>query len=69
MRIICDHCDRPISGTVKQLAGNLNLHPDCMAELSKETKHKPTMVSLLGQESSVSALECSAAPSVSMEME
>ncbi|MBA2702987.1 MAG: hypothetical protein H0U60_03945 [Blastocatellia bacterium] len=37
MRIICDHCDHPISGAVKLLAGNLNLHPDCLAELSKET--------------------------------
>ncbi len=70
MRIICDHCDRPISGTVKRLAGNFNLHPDCMAELAKETKQKPNMVSFRVQKSSVSALECSpAAPTVSLEME
>ena len=36
MRIICDHCSRPISGTVKKLAGNFNFHPDCLAELVKE---------------------------------
>ena len=32
MRIICDHCSRPITGTVKRIAGNLNFHPDCLAE-------------------------------------
>jgi len=36
MRIICDHCSRPISGTVRKTAGKLNLHPDCLAELVKE---------------------------------
>jgi hypothetical protein len=36
MRIICDHCSRPISGTVKRTAEKLNLHPDCLAELAKE---------------------------------
>jgi hypothetical protein len=41
MRIICDHCERPISGTVKVLAGSFNLHPDCMTELGRERKPKP----------------------------
>lgn len=54
MRIICDHCDRPISGTVKVLAGSFNLHPECMAELGKETKHKST-ASWQCQEASVTA--------------
>jgi hypothetical protein len=56
MRIICDHCDRQISGTVKVLAGTLNLHPDCMNELGKETKSKSTAVSWQGQENSAVAL-------------
>ncbi|HKB67566.1 MAG TPA: hypothetical protein VKC61_17040 [Pyrinomonadaceae bacterium] len=43
MRIICDHCDRQISGAVKVLAGTLNLHPDCLDELGKETKQKPSV--------------------------
>ena len=38
MRIICDHCSRPISGTVKSGAGNFNLHPDCLAQLDKQAK-------------------------------
>jgi len=45
MRIICDHCDRQISGTVKVLAGTLNLHPDCMTELGKDTKREVSTVS------------------------
>ncbi len=69
MRIICDHCDRLISGTVKLLAGSFNLHPDCMTELGKETKRKSTAVSR--QESSVIALveRTAAAPGVSCDLD
>ena len=56
MRIICDHCDRQISGAVKVLAGTLNLHPDCMAELGKDTKQKPSAGSWQGQDSSAVTL-------------
>ena len=56
MRIICDHCSRPISGTVKRLAGNFNLHPDCVAQLGKETR-QVTAVSRLSQEFSIGTLE------------
>jgi hypothetical protein len=38
MRIICDHCDRPIAGAVKKLAGTFNLHPACLTELGKDPK-------------------------------
>jgi len=57
MRIICDHCDRQISGTVKVLAGTLNLHPDCMTELGKETKRTSTNVVWQHQENSVALVE------------
>lgn len=61
MRIICDHCDRQILGTVKVLAGTLNLHPDCMAELGKE-KQKPSAVLWQSQDNSaVSLVERNAA--------
>jgi len=36
MRIICDHCSQPVSGTVERVPGNLNLHPDCLARLRSE---------------------------------
>jgi hypothetical protein len=66
MRIICDHCDRQISGAVKVLAGTLNLHPDCMTELGKETKQKPSPRSWQSQDSSAVALaEGNSAPSFS----
>lgn len=55
MRIICDHCDNQIFGAVKVLAGSLNLHPECMRELGKETKPKSTVPSWQSQESSVMA--------------
>jgi len=55
MRIICDHCDRQISGAVKVLAGTLNLHPDCLDELGKETKQR-TSASWPRQDSSAVAL-------------
>ncbi|HKR61337.1 MAG TPA: hypothetical protein VJS64_16575 [Pyrinomonadaceae bacterium] len=45
MRIICDHCGEPVAGTVKRVAGNLNLHPDCLAQLGEETKLELTAVS------------------------
>jgi hypothetical protein len=45
MRIICDHCGRPMSGTVERVSGNFNLHPDCLAQLGKEAKHELTAVS------------------------
>ncbi len=58
MRIICDHCNRPISGTVKKLAGNFNLHPDCLAYLGKETRRQPTVDFVgPGSESSIGTLE------------
>ncbi len=52
MRIICDHCSRPISGTVKRLAGNFNLHTDCLAELGKDPRRESTAASLQSLESS-----------------
>ena len=55
MRIICDHCERQISGTVKVLAGTLNLHPDCMTELGKESR--TNTVSWPGQDNSASLVE------------
>jgi hypothetical protein len=36
MRIICDQCDQPISGTVKRVSGILNLHPDCLIDSAEE---------------------------------
>jgi hypothetical protein len=56
MRIICDHCERQIAGAVKVLAGTLNLHPDCVAELGKATKQKPSTMSWQGQENSAVVL-------------
>jgi hypothetical protein len=53
MRIICDHCSQPISGTVKRLAGNLNLHPDCLAQLGKGPKRESAADSWQSQESSI----------------
>jgi hypothetical protein len=44
MRIICDHCGSPISGTVKRVPGNFTLHPDCLAQLGKEPKDESTAV-------------------------
>jgi hypothetical protein len=57
MRIICDHCSLPISGTVKRLAGNFNLHPDCLAYLGKETRRELTAVSGQSQEPSIGTLD------------
>ena len=51
MRIICDHCDRQIFGAVKVLAGSLNLHPECMTELGKETRPKSPAASWQSQDS------------------
>ena len=47
MRIICDHCDRPISGTVKRFPGNFNLHPDCLPQFGKDFKHGLSAVTAL----------------------
>ena len=71
MRIICDHCSRPISGTVKRLAGNFNLHPDCLAYLGKQTRCQSTAVSWRSQEASIGTLEewKRSVPGVSREME
>ena len=72
MRIICDHCSRPISGTVKRLAGNFNLHPNCrLAQLGKETRPQATAVSWRSQESSIGTLEewKGSVPGVSCETE
>ena len=52
MRIICDHCDRPISGTVKRLPGNFNLHPDCLPQFGKDFKPASSAVTSASQESS-----------------
>lgn len=56
MRIICDHCSKPVSGTVERIPGSLNLHPECLALLDKETKPELTAVSWRSGESSVSML-------------
>jgi hypothetical protein len=55
MLIICDNCSRPISGTVKRVAGNFNLHPDCLAQLGRQGNHESTAVLRRSQEPSVSA--------------
>ena len=36
MRIICDQCNQPISGTVKRVTGNFNLHPHCLTQFIGE---------------------------------
>lgn len=56
MRIICDHCGYHVTGTVKKTPGNLNLHPECLALLSRDGKHELSTVSLRSGESSVSML-------------
>ena len=56
MRIICDHCDRPISGTVKRLAGNFNLHPDCLAQFDKAPKDGSNGAVWASQQSSIGTL-------------
>ncbi len=56
MRIICDHCSHPISGTVKRVPGNLNLHPECLARLGNESKQELTAESWRSGEPSVSML-------------
>ncbi len=56
MRIICDHCDRPISGTVKRFPGNFNLHPDCFAQFDKDFEHGLSAVTWNSQESSIGTL-------------
>ena len=54
MRIICDQCDLPISGTVKKLFGNFNLHPHCLTRFAEgSTTPNP---STLPQQSSIAAL-------------
>jgi len=58
MRIICDHCDQPISGTVKRFPGNFNLHPDCLAQFGKDFKHGLSA----SQESSTGTLEWKQSP-------
>ena len=45
MRILCDRCSHPISGTVKKIARSLNFHPNCFAELVKEgIKYEYTVI-------------------------
>ena len=56
MRIICDECGHPVSGTVKRVPGNLNLHPECLARLGKESNNEVTAVSWRSGQSSVSML-------------
>ena len=53
MRIICDQCEQPISGTVKRVSGHFNLHPDCLLDSAEElstsnlSSHQPSMVALI----------------------
>ncbi len=56
MRIICDHCGYPLSGTVKKAPGKLNLHPECLVQLGRETNQVLTRVSWQSGESSMSML-------------
>ena len=56
MRVICDHCGDPVAGTVKRAAGNLNLHPECLAQLGGESPSELTAVSWRSGDSSVSML-------------
>ena len=56
MRIICDHCDRPISGTVKRFPGNFNLHPDCLAQFDKAPKHGSNAAAWASQKYSIGTL-------------
>ena len=56
MRIICDHCDQPISGTVKRFPGNFNLHPDCLAQFGKDVKHGLSAVTWNSQATSIDTL-------------
>lgn len=53
MRIICDHCNRDINGTVKRVAGNFNLHPQCAAQLGN-AQQESTALLCLRQESLIS---------------
>jgi hypothetical protein len=57
MRIICDHCERQITGTVKVLAGTLNLHPDCVTELGKQPNRKSDAASWQCHDNSVALVE------------
>jgi hypothetical protein len=57
MRIICDHCERKITGTVKVLAGTLNLHPDCVTKLGKQPNTRSTARLWQSQNNSVALLE------------
>lgn len=40
MRIVCDYCSYPISGAVKKIAGNINLHPECLPGPSQKEQGK-----------------------------
>jgi DNA-binding sugar fermentation-stimulating protein len=53
MRIICDYCNHPVSGTVTKVPGNLNLHPDCVARLGNETIQELSAAPWRSGESSV----------------
>ena len=55
MRIICDHCGYPLSGTVKK-NGNLNLHPECLVQLGREAHQAFARVSWQSGEASMSML-------------
>jgi hypothetical protein len=56
MRIICDHCGDPVNGTVKKTAGNLNLHPDCLAQVSGQSTPELKAVTWRSGDSAVSML-------------
>jgi len=55
MRIICDHCGNPIAGRVQRIPGNLNFHPDCLAEAVEGSKQELNGGSWENQQCSVSS--------------
>jgi hypothetical protein len=66
MRIICDHCSQPVSGTVKRVPGNLNLHPDCLAHLRDEATQELMTLSPRRQELSFNPLPEWKGPALSL---
>ncbi|HKZ81534.1 MAG TPA: hypothetical protein VJ124_24920 [Pyrinomonadaceae bacterium] len=54
MRIICDHCGNPIAGRVQRIPGNLNFHPDCLAEAVEGTRQEANGASWENQQRSAS---------------
>ena len=52
MRIICDQCNQSITGTLKRVTGNFNLHPHCLIQFAGELKTS-RLPKLTGTESSI----------------